>query len=103
MHAESLKEVRQQSSQLSESYQKQQEKLLEITEKLEEIQGNMNEQGNTMTDTSPLVKIKQAIHLLRQEIQSLEIRLGVVSNTLIHAKIKEKSADEMGKGQGRVA
>ena len=38
VHAENLKEVRQKSSQLSESYQKQQEKLLEITEKLEEIQ-----------------------------------------------------------------
>lgn len=54
---------------------------------------NMNETGNTMTDTSPLVKIKKAIHSMRQEIQSLEIRLGVVSNTLLQAKIKDKAVD----------
>ena len=60
----------------------------------------MNELGNTMTDTSPLVKIKKAIHSLRQEIQALEIRLGVVSNTLLQAKIKEKSSGEVTKTQG---
>ena len=38
VHAERLKEVRQKSGQLSESYQKQQETLLQITEKLDEIQ-----------------------------------------------------------------
>lgn len=38
VHAENLKEVRQKSSQLNENYQRQQERLLEITEKLEEIQ-----------------------------------------------------------------
>ncbi len=37
VHADNLKEVRQQSGQLNESYQKQQERLLEITEKLDEI------------------------------------------------------------------
>ena len=61
----------------------------------------MNEQGNTMTDTSPLVKIKKAIHLLRQEIQSLEIRVGVVSNALLQAKIKEKSGNEPSKAPAK--
>ena len=110
VHAERLKEVRQKSGQLSESYQKQQETLLQITEKLDEIQvkrtrkneqNTMNEQGNKTTDTSPLMKIKKAIHSLRQEIQALEIRLGVVSNTLLQAKIKEKSGGELSKNQAR--
>jgi len=61
----------------------------------------MNEQGNKTTDTSPLMKIKKAIHSLRQEIQALEIRLGVVSNTLLQAKIKEKSGGELSKNQAR--
>lgn len=38
VHAEELKEVKQRSSQLSETYQKQQEMLSEITERLEEVQ-----------------------------------------------------------------
>ena len=53
----------------------------------------MNIKGDKMTDTSPLVQIKKAIHSLRQEIQAMEIRLGVVNNTLLQAKIKEKSGD----------
>lgn len=40
VHAENLREVRQKSGQLNENYQRQQERLLEITEKLEEIQVN---------------------------------------------------------------
>ena len=61
----------------------------------------MNEQGNTMTDTSPLVKIKKAIHSLRQEIQGVEIRLGVVGNTLLQAKIKDKAVPDAGKSGAR--
>lgn len=38
VHAEHLKEVKQRSTQLSENYQKQQEILLEITERLEDVQ-----------------------------------------------------------------
>ena len=54
-----------------------------------------------MTDTSPLVKIKKAIHSIRQEIQAMEIRLGVVSNTLLQSKIKEKSGGDPTKSQGK--
>eukprot|EP00826_Nyctotherus_ovalis_P034734 TRINITY_DN2915_c0_g1_i4.p1 TRINITY_DN2915_c0_g1~~TRINITY_DN2915_c0_g1_i4.p1 ORF type:complete len:195 (+),score=81.96 TRINITY_DN2915_c0_g1_i4:806-1390(+) len=90
-HAEELKEVKQRSTQLSENYQKQQEILLEITERLEDVQTKMNIKGNEKTDTSPLVKIRKAINDIRQEIQAMEIRLGVVNNTLLQAKIRERS------------
>lgn len=51
----------------------------------------MNIKGNEKTDTSPLVKIRKAINDIRQEIQAMEIRLGVVNNTLLQAKIRERS------------
>lgn len=38
VHADQLKEVKQQTAQLNENYQKQQEILLEITERLEDVQ-----------------------------------------------------------------
>lgn len=38
VHAERLREANQKSAQLSEVYQKQQEMLLEITEKLDDVQ-----------------------------------------------------------------
>jgi estrogen-related receptor beta like 1 len=97
VHAENLKDVRQKSDQLNDNNQKQLILLNEITDKLEVIQNTMNVAGNTMTDTSPLFQIKKAIHSLRQEIQGLEIRIGVVSNTLLQAKLKEKSSQEPAK------
>jgi estrogen-related receptor beta like 1 len=54
----------------------------------------MNIKGNEKTDTSPLVKIRKAINDIRQEIQAMEIRLGVVNNTLLQAKIRERSSGD---------
>jgi estrogen-related receptor beta like 1 len=86
--AESNKELRANYNQLNESVQKQQQQLIEIKEKLEELQSKMNEQGSTMTDISPVMKIKKAIHTMKADINNLDIRIGVVSNTLLHLKMK---------------
>ncbi len=43
-----------------------------------------------MTNTQPVVKIKKSIHSIKQEILNLDIRVGVVSNTLLQAKMQEK-------------
>ena len=86
--AESNKELRGNYNQLNESVQKQQQQLLEIKEKLEELQNRMNEQGGIMTDISPVMKIKKAIHTMKADINNLDIRIGVVSNTLLHLKMK---------------
>ena len=51
----------------------------------------MNMQGKSVTDTLPLVKIKKAIHSMKQEILTLDIRIGVVSNTLLQAQMREKA------------
>lgn len=39
----------------------------------------MDERGNSMTDASPLVKIKQALKSLKSEISQMDLRIGVVS------------------------
>lgn len=57
----------------------------------------MNIKGNEKTDTSPLVKIRKAINDIRQEIQAMEIRLGVVNNTLLQAKIRDRSSGDNAK------
>ena len=40
--------------------------------------------------SAPLVKIKQALQKLRQEISQMDIRIGVVNHILLQAKLKEK-------------
>jgi estrogen-related receptor beta like 1 len=41
-----------------------------------------------MTDTSPLIRIKQALADLRTEVKSMELRIGVVGHTLMQSKLK---------------
>ena len=41
-----------------------------------------------MTDTSPLMKIKQALADLKVEIKAMELRIGVVGTTIMQSKIR---------------
>lgn len=40
---------------------------------------------------APVVKIRQSLTKLRQEIVQMDVRIGVVEHTLLQAKLKEKS------------
>ncbi|KAJ8524377.1 hypothetical protein ON010_g16741 [Phytophthora cinnamomi] len=64
----------------------------ETTEQLKETKGVMDERGAKMTDTSPLVHIKDALKTLAAEIKNFELRIGVVSHTLLQAKCRQASA-----------
>lgn len=66
------------------------QELSSVVDMLEEIKGQMDERGNDMTDTSPLVKIKQGLSKLKQEIKTMDLRIGVVGHTLMQAKIRHK-------------
>ncbi len=41
--------------------------------------------------SAPVVKIKQSLTKLKQEIVQMDVRIGVVEHTLLQAKLKEKS------------
>lgn len=40
---------------------------------------------------APVVKVRQSLTKLRQEIVQMDVRIGVVEHTLLQAKLKEKS------------
>ncbi|KAM4604931.1 intraflagellar transport protein 57 homolog [Polymixia lowei] len=65
--------------------------LAEISEELEKVKQEMEEKGSSMSDGAPVVKIKQSLTKLRQEVVQMDIRIGVVEHTLLQAKLKEKS------------
>jgi estrogen-related receptor beta like 1 len=50
----------------------------------------MEHQGNSMTDTGPLIKLKHTMTKIKEEIAQFEIRIGVVENTLLQARIRAK-------------
>ncbi|XP_068605101.1 intraflagellar transport protein 57 homolog [Brachionichthys hirsutus] len=65
--------------------------LAEVSEELEKLKQEMEEKGSSMSDGAPVVKIKQSLTKLRQEIAQMDVRIGVVQHTLLQAKLKEKS------------
>ncbi|RDD41609.1 Intraflagellar transport protein 57-like protein [Trichoplax sp. H2] len=65
--------------------------LSQITEELEVIKSQMDERGTSMTDSGPLVKIKQALTRLKNDITQMDLRIGVVEHILMNARLKDKS------------
>jgi estrogen-related receptor beta like 1 len=50
----------------------------------------MDQQGSSMTDTGPLVKLKNTMSKIREEIAQFDIRIGVIENILLQSKIRSK-------------
>jgi hypothetical protein len=57
----------------------------------------MDDIGKNISDQSPLLKIKKAIEKVRKDIWAIDIRIGVVSNTLLQFKLWERNLGDEGK------
>ena len=44
-----------------------------------------------MTDNSPVAKIKESLIKIMAEIKSMDVRMGVLSHTILQYKSKEKA------------
>jgi estrogen-related receptor beta like 1 len=64
--------------------------LANVTEQLEEVRGQMDDRGSSMTDTTPVVRIRNALAKIKEEVKTMELRIGVVSHTLMQSKMKAK-------------
>ncbi|TGZ58123.1 hypothetical protein CRM22_009746 [Opisthorchis felineus] len=67
--------------------------LAELSEELERVKNEMDERGSSMTDGSPVVRIKQAIQRLKAEMLGMDIRTGVLEHILLrtHLRMREDS------------
>eukprot|EP00057_Strongylocentrotus_purpuratus_P013718 XP_011668192.1 PREDICTED: intraflagellar transport protein 57 homolog isoform X2 [Strongylocentrotus purpuratus] len=86
-----LAEVKEQYRQASGGVTERTRQLAEVTEELERIKQEMEERGSSMTDGSPLVKIKQALQRLKNEVIQMDVRVGVVEQNRLQAKLKDKT------------
>lgn len=64
--------------------------LAQITDELEQIKQEMEERGSNLTDGAPLVKVKQAITKLQQELITMDVALGVVQGTMLQAQLRDR-------------
>jgi len=94
---EELTTVQSSYTELHEVVTNYQIELKNLSEELEVVKNDMEERSSTVTDTAPIVKMKDAFKKLRGDTRQLEVRIGVVSHTLMQAKLRQRPQDLQGK------
>ena len=61
--------------------------LADIADDLEAVKAEMDERGSSMTDGTPLVNIRKSLARMKQEVVTMDVRVGVVQHTLLQAKL----------------
>jgi estrogen-related receptor beta like 1 len=90
---EELNQVQQQYAELNEVVMNYQIELKTIAEELENVKNEMENHSSTVTDTAPIVKMKEAFKKLRCDTRQLEVRIGVVNQTLTQASLIQGSLE----------
>jgi intraflagellar transport protein 57 len=84
-----LEELESKGSLAHDSVAKLTNDLAEITEKLEDLKDSFESKDSGLHDTSPLVKIKAALQQIKAEIHGFDMRIGVVSHSLLAARVQD--------------
>ena len=61
--------------------------LAEISDKLEELKESFESKDSGIHDTSPLVRMKTALQQIKAESCAFDLRIGVVSHSLLAARV----------------
>ena len=64
--------------------------MARLSEELDTVKAEMEERGTNMTDSGPLVRIKQALTRLRAETQQMELRIGVIQHILLAGHVRNQ-------------
>jgi hypothetical protein len=68
-----------------------------VSEELEKVKQTMADRGENISDASPLNTLKGSIDKLNKEVKLMEVRIGVVRNTLLQVSLKKKDAKKENK------
>lgn len=68
--------------------------LAKLTEDIEKVKVEMEQRGSSMTDSSPVIRIKQAIQRLKAENVAMEIRIGVLEHTLLRSQLRAREESQ---------
>jgi estrogen-related receptor beta like 1 len=90
-HTDHLRDIQNNFGSVSKNVQDMETELADVNERLSQIQKKIDETGKSFSDNSPLQKIKKSIAQVKNDIKSIDIRIGVVSNTLLQLKLKERA------------
>lgn len=97
-HTEHLREIQNNFQTVSKNVGDMENELMDVNERLSTVQKKIDDTSVTFSDASPLAKIKKSITNVKNDIKAIDIRIGVVTNTLLQLKLKERArAQEEGK------
>jgi len=65
--------------------------LCEVNSRLDNTSKKIDDTGKQFSDNTPLQNMKKAITTVKNDIKSIDIRIGVVTNTLLQLKLRERS------------
>ena len=54
----------------------------------------MDEKGNSMTDTTPLIQLKSNLQLMKASIRDYDLQIGLLERTLLQKYILERNTQE---------
>ncbi|KXZ46063.1 hypothetical protein GPECTOR_47g338 [Gonium pectorale] len=86
----SLTDVQETYNRKTEAVADRNSELHRIAEQLEEVKALMDEKGSNIADATPVARIKTAIKQLNKELHDMEVRIGVVSHTLLQLSMRNK-------------
>mmetsp|Transcript_66232 Transcript_66232/g.117612 ORF Transcript_66232/g.117612 Transcript_66232/m.117612 type:complete len:433 (-) Transcript_66232:1571-2869(-) len=66
--------------------------LNQISEMLEQVKAEISSREERMTDTSPLVKIKESMAKIKREVKEMELRIGVLQHATLHHKLRQSNS-----------
>jgi len=87
---EKLRETKEKYGEGSSGVTERSRLLAEVSEELEKVKIEMEEKGSSMTDGTPLVKIKQTLGRLKKENTQMDVRIGVIEHVLRQAHFKDR-------------
>jgi intraflagellar transport protein 57 len=89
-----FEQIRSTYNELSQSVSELTQELSARTDEVDSIKGSMGERNSSMTDTAPLKRIQTAVAALKGEVKHMELRLGVLGQTLLQHKLKHPDLDQ---------
>lgn len=93
-HSDHLRDIQTSFSTMSKNVAEMENELADVNERLSNVQRKIDDTGKSFSDNSPLQQIKKSIAQVKNDIKSIDIRIGVVSNTLLQLKLKERSKEK---------
>ena len=90
-HTDQLRDIQSSFTNVSKNVETLEAELQDINDRLAVVHRKIDDTGKQFSDNTPLTNIKKAISQVKTDIKSIDIRIGVVSNTLLQLKLKERT------------